>query len=327
MRVLLTGANGFVGSHILDRLVAHECQVAIMLRRTSDTRFIQGQLCRVEVRYGTLESVRSLRAAMEGASVVVHCAGKTKAVRRREYYAVNAEGAGNVVAACNASADTVSRLVLISSLAVSGPGTAERPAVEDASPRPVSVYGESKMLGERRVLQESRVPYTILRPAAVYGPRDRDLYLAFRAVSRGWMPLVAGGRAGLSLVYARDVAQAVVVCMERQEARGGIYHVAHPVPWTQRTFLAQIARELAVRPRRLRVPGAALYPVSLAQEVWARITGKPTVLNLQKIPEYTAPGWVCSTDRAARELGFMAQTDLEEGVRKTVDWYRSEGWL
>ncbi|KPK60214.1 MAG: hypothetical protein AMK73_08240, partial [Planctomycetes bacterium SM23_32] len=90
--MLLTGANGFVGSHILDRLVAHECQVAIMLRRTSDTRFIQGQLCRVEVRYGTLESVRSLRAAMEGASVVVHCAGKTKAVRRREYYAVNAEG-------------------------------------------------------------------------------------------------------------------------------------------------------------------------------------------------------------------------------------------
>jgi nucleoside-diphosphate-sugar epimerase len=327
VRVLLTGANGFVGSHTLDALVEAGHEVAVMLRTTSDTRFIERHLPGLDVRYGTLDDERSLREAVRGASAVVHCAGKTKAVRRKDYYAVNADGARRMAEACNARAATVEHLVLISSLAVSGPGTRQRPALEEAPPRPVSTYGKSKALGEQWAREVSRVPLTVLRPAAVYGPRDVDFCPAFRAVSRGWKPLLGGGRAGLSLVFARDLARAVLACLDPGQARGGTYHVAHPVAWTQRAFLARIAEALGVRARRLRLPRVALYPVCLAGEVRARLTGSATMLNLQKIPELSAPGWVCSTRKARRELGFVAETELDDGIRATLDWYRRQGWL
>ena len=327
MRVLLTGANGFVGSHVLDRLVEAGHQVVAFLRRTSDTRFIEPNLPRVEVRYGSLESVESLCQAARDAEAVVHCGAKTKAVRRNEYYQVNGEGTRRVVAACNAARGAVKQLILVSSLAVSGPGTAECPAREDAPPRPVSVYGRSKLLAETYVRTESRVPYTILRPAAVYGPRDRDLYLAFRAVRRRLMPLIAGGRQPLNLIYAADVAEAVSKAVGCTRSYGGIYHLAHPVPWTQRAFLARIAAAMGVRPRRVAVPVAVLYPVCAARELWSRITSRPSMLNLQKIAEYTAPGWVCTTARAAEDLGFAAATSLDEGIGLTVRWYEDNGWL
>ncbi|MHC4591092.1 MAG: NAD-dependent epimerase/dehydratase family protein [Planctomycetota bacterium] len=326
MRVLLTGANGFIGSHLLDRLVESGSDVAILLRRTSDTSFIEGHLACVDVRYGSLESADSLREACRDANVVIHCAAKTKAVRTREYYEVNAHGTRNVVAACNAS-DSVEQLILVSSLAVSGPGTPESPASEEAEPQPVSHYGKSKALAERHVRQDSRVPYTILRPAAVYGPRDGDIYLAFKTIQRGLMPLIGGGRQPLSLICVGDVVEGVLKSIGRASALGGTYHLAHPVPLTQRAFLGEVAQAMGAKPLRIAVPTAALYPLCLVRDLWSRITSKPSIMNLQKVSECRAPGWVCSTARAAQDLDFVAATSLEQGVRLTLKWYRENGWL
>jgi nucleoside-diphosphate-sugar epimerase len=326
VRVLLTGANGFIGSHLLDRLVESASRVAILLRRTSNTRFIEGHLACVDVRYGSLESGDSLREACKDANVVVHCAAKTKAVRTREYYEVNADGTRNLVAACNAS-DSVEQLILVSSLAVSGPGTPESPASEEAEPRPVSHYGRSKALAERHVREDSRVPFTILRPAAVYGPRDSDMYLAFRTIQRGLMPLIHGGRQPLSLICVADVVEGVLKSIGRASALGGTYHLAHPVPLTQRAFLGEVAEAMGAKALRVAVPTAALYPLCLVRDLWSRITSKPSIMNLQKVPEYRAPGWVCSTARAAQDLDFVAPTSLGQGVRLTLKWYRENGWL
>jgi len=327
VKVLLTGANGFVGSHILDHLVEGGHQVVALLRRTSDSRFIQENLPHVEVRYGSLESLESLCEAVRGADLVIHCAAKTKAVRWKEYYQVNGEGTRNLVAACNTCVASVRQLILVSSLAVSGPGTLGCPAREEAPPRPVSVYGKSKLLGEHYVRSESRVHFTILRPAAVYGPRDRDLYLPFGAIRRGVAPLLAGGRYPLSLIYVADVAQAVLMAMGRVRGFGGTYHLAHPVPWTQRAFLAAIAEAMGARPWRLPLPVPTLYPICAVSELWSRLTSRPSIVNLQKIPEYCAPGWVCDTARAAEDLGFVAATPLGDGIRLTLRWYEDNGWL
>jgi nucleoside-diphosphate-sugar epimerase len=326
VRVLLTGANGFIGSHVLDGLLESGAEATILLRTTSDTRFVERRLPAVQVQYGDVQAPGALREACRGAQVVIHCAGKTKALRKRDYFAVNADGTRNLVEACNA-AGSVEQLVLISSLAVSGPGLPADPAREEEPPRPVSVYGRSKALGERHVRDLCRVPYTILRPAAVYGPRDGDLLLAFKMVKRGIMPLIGGGRQPVSLVYVGDVVEGVLRSIGAAAGIGGTYHLAHPVPWTQRALLATIAEAIGVEPRRIVVPAAVLYPLCLVRWIWSRIAARPSIMSLEKIPEYAAPGWACATDRAARDLGFVARVGLEEGVRRTLSWYEGEGWL
>ncbi len=327
MKVLLTGANGFVGSHVLDALLAAGHETAITLRRASETRFIERHLTEVQVHYAPLADAEALRAALAGAEVVIHCAGKTKAVCAREYFAVNAEGTRRLVEACNAHAGALRQLVHISSLAVSGPGTPPEPAREEAPPAPVSAYGRSKAQGEEHVRTACRVPYTVLRPAAVYGPRDTDFFLLFQAVHRGLVPLVDGGRQPVSLIFAPDVADGVLAALGREPGYGHVYHLAHPVPWTQRALLGRMAQAMGVEPRRLPVPGPLLYAACLGRDLYARITGEPSIMNLTKVPEYTAAGWVCATDAAREDLGFEAGTDLDEGIRLALDWYRDRGWL
>jgi nucleoside-diphosphate-sugar epimerase len=327
VKILLTGANGFVGSHVLDRLTTAGHDVAIMIRRTSNTGFIEPHLARVDVRYGSLDEPGTLDRAVSGVSCVIHCAAVTKALRRRDYFAANAEGTLNLVEACNRAQPGPDRFIHVSSLAVSGPGTPARPAREDAPPHPVSAYGQSKALAEGHVRDRCRAAYTILRPAAVYGPRDSDFFLAFKTVAGGLAPLLGGGRQALSLAYVADVAEAIVLAAEGRAQSGGIHHVAHGRPTTQRGLLAAIGRALGREPLMFPVPGFMLYPACALRGVWARIVGSPSIMNLSKIPEYRAPGWVCTTESAHEALGFEAATSLEEGVRLTAEWYRSEGWL
>jgi nucleoside-diphosphate-sugar epimerase len=327
VRVLLTGANGFIGSHLLQELLAAGHRTSILLRETSNTRFIADELRRVDVHYGELRDPGSLQSAVRDAETVIHCAAKTKAVRRREYYSVNSEGTRNLVDACNRAAPGLRQFILVSSLSVSGPGTLERPAREAAPPAPVSVYGHSKMLAERRVRRRCRAPWTILRPAAVYGPRDSDFFLAFRAVRRGLMPLINGGRQRFSLIHVSDVTRAVLRAMGEPVTAGKTYHLAGPVAYSQRGFLDRIAAAMGVRAVPVFVPHVALYPVCLLQELIARVTRRASIMNLQKVSEYAAPGWVCATDGAARDLDFEAGVRLPEGLRRTFRWYVDQGWL
>ena len=333
MRVLLTGANGFVGSHVLDLLCAEPnpvlkepCSVSILLRKTSNTRFIEAHLPRVVVHYGSLTDPDSLVPAVRRADCVVHCAGKTKALNVAEFYEANRDGTRNVVRAVNEHGSTVRHLLHISSRAVSGPAGAEAPVLEDQPPQPVSHYGHSKLQGELEVTGHCEVPFTILRPSAVYGPRDADFLFVFQAVKARLMPLFGGGF-DISLVYARDVARAVLCCLARPEAFSRVYNVASPAPCTSRELLDEIARQMRVKAAPVRLPVAVLYPVCVAQEILSRITGSPSILSRQKYQELKQPGWVCSTERIRRELGFVARTSLQQGVARTLDWYRLHGWL
>ena len=327
MRVLLTGASGFVGSHILDELRETGLDVSILLRRTSDTRFVRRHVNEgVTVHYGTLDDTDALRSAMEGIEAVVHCAGKTKALDEREYDDVNKAGTQNIVRA-TIHAGTLRHFVYVSSLAVSGPATPAHPARETDPPNPITVYGKSKLAGEESVTSECPAPWTILRPAAVYGPRDREFLPLFRIARRGLVPLLGGGRQVLSLVYGRDVAAAVSRCLGREEAFGRIYHVAAEPPCAAAEFAQTLARAMGTRAHTVSVPGPVLYVACIGQEWMARWRRRPHMLNRQKLAELRAPGWVCATDRIREDLGFAAPTPLADGVTRAADWYRKQGWF
>jgi nucleoside-diphosphate-sugar epimerase len=278
MRVFLTGASGFVGSHVLDSLLAGDNKVSLLLQRTSDPRFISSHLPAVTVYFGSLDDSSVLAKAISGQ-------------------------------------------------AVSGPGDLSRPVQETDEPCPVSVYGHSKLLGEIEIQRHSRVPWTILRPAAVYGPRDTEFLPVFKKVKQHIMPLLSGPKRPLHMVYGPDVAAATLRCLGEERAMSGIYHVAADPPCTDQEFMQEIARGLHVRPLKLRIPRAGLVLACVTQEILSRATRRPNMLSRQKLPDLLAQGWVCSTAGIRHALGFTAPTSLEEGVGRTIEWYGRQGWL
>ncbi len=326
MKVLLTGSSGFVGSHILDSLSARGIPTAVLLRPGSDRRFLKRHLPHLEVRPGSINEPESLRRAVDGVTHVIHCAGCTRATRASGFYDTNHVGTRNVVDAANAHAARVQRVVHISSLAAAGPATASQPAREEDPPRPVSEYGKSKLAGEEEVRSRCRVAYTILRPPAVYGPRDSGFLPMFKAVKRHVRPRPSR-RQTLSLVYVQDLAEAVVTCLHHPAAAGKTYFVASGEPTTGARIAEEIAAQLGIWGVPCPLPPAVLWPLCLAQEIASRVTGKPALLNLQKFAELKAPGWVCDATRLERELGHTCGTTLRQGVAESLRWYHEQGWL
>jgi nucleoside-diphosphate-sugar epimerase len=216
--------------------------------------------------------------------------------------------------------------VHISSLAAAGPAVPGKPARETDPPRPVSEYGKSKLAGELAVRTHCRAEYVILRPPAVYGPRDAEFLRLFRAVKSHVLPK-PGGQQALSLVFVRDLANAVATCLDHPAAAGKTYFVAANEIVTTEIMAGEIAAQMKVWTLPLPLPSALLWGMCLAQDVISRLTGKANVLSLQKFAELRAPGWVCDPTLLERETGCACPTRLEAGVAETLAWYRQHQWL
>ncbi len=327
MKVLLTGANGFVGSHILDSLMARGLPTAVLLRPNCDRSLIESHLPRVEVRLGSVADVDSLVRATADVTHVVHCAGCTRALRISEFYEVNQVGTRHVVEAINRQGGRVQRLVHLSSAAAVGPATPERPANEDTPPAPVSDYGRSKLAGEDEVRKGCRAEFVILRPPGVYGPGDNNFLWLFKAIRAHVLPAFGGGKQALSLVFVGDLAQAVVACLTHPTASRRTYFVASPEVVTARELETKIAAQMGTWTLHLPLPTGVLWPICAVQEVISSLTGKANVLSRQKYPELKAPGWVCDSAPLQKEVGFACTTKLKHGIAQTLEWYRRAGWL
>ena len=323
---MLTGASGFVGSHILDSLRQRGLATALLLRPDSSRRFIAPHLSNLDLRIGSIDDPESLRLAMTDITHVIHCAGATRASRISGFYEVNQAGTRNVVNAVNGQQGRIQRLVHISSLAAAGPAQREKPAREQDPPRPVSEYGKSKLAGETEVRNHCRTEHVILRPPAVYGPRDAEFLRLFQAAKNHLLAKLGGGQA-LSLVFVRDLAAAVVTCLDHPAAAGKTYFVAAREVVTARRMAEEVAAQMNVWTLPLPVPTALLWLMCLAQEIRSRLTGKANVLSLQKYAELRAPGWVCDPTLLERETGYICPTTLKPGVAETLSWYRQQHWL
>ena len=327
MKVLLTGANGFVGSHILDRLLAQQVAVVVLLRPSSDRKFISAQIAKAEVRTGGIDQPASLDAALEGVTHVIHCAGATKALSAAGFFAVNQIGTRNLVEAVNRRGSQIQRLVHISSLAAAGPATSDKPKHETDAPVPVSDYGRSKLAAEGEVSSRCKCEWTIIRPPAVYGPRDAEFLRLFKAVKSHVLPRFGGGRQQLTLVYVEDLAAAIVAALRHTNAIREVFFAGSPEVVTAVELAECIATESGAWTIPLPLPNAVLWLACQWAELVSRLTKKANVLNAQKWAELKAPGWVCDVTRFRGEVGYECRTSLREGVVKTRDWYRARGWL
>jgi nucleoside-diphosphate-sugar epimerase len=323
MRVFVTGATGFVGVHVVAALRARGHDVACLVRNERKARACFAEALPTLVA-GDLDREDALARGVAGADAVVHLAGLVAARSRAELFAVNADGTRRLAHAV-AAHGRVHRFVHVSSLAAAGPTLAGGAAEGDEAPHPVSDYGRSKLAGEAAV-RGLVVPWSILRPPAVYGPHDREFLRLFRIARRGIAPTFGDGGQRLSLVYAADLAAAIVACVERPPPPG-VYYPAHPTPTTARALVEAIADALARPVRVVPLPRAMVRPLFWITGTSARLARRATLLSRDKANEILADAWLCSPAALEAATGWRAATDLASGLARTADWYRQRGWL
>ncbi len=323
MKVLITGANGFLGSHVAERLSAHDgVELRLMLRRSSLLDFLDGLgYERVD---GDLRDDASLTDAARGVDTVIHLAGLVSALTEARYHEVNARGTEALVGAAKAAG--VQRFVYVSSLAALGPS---RDGVTlPATPNPVSGYGRSKLAGEHAALAEKdAMSVVVVRPPAVYGERDRALLPFYRIAKLGFVPVYGDGLRRLSFIHAHDVADAIIAAALADGLSGAVYTVCDGRTHTWRSLVEAYGKAAGRRLRILPVPTPLFalggYAGGLAQ--W--LIRKPVPLSSEEISHMRAPAWLADNDAINHDLGWQPRIDIEQGLAQAYRWYRQCGWL
>jgi nucleoside-diphosphate-sugar epimerase len=322
---LVTGATGFAGSHVVDRLLDAGYRVRALVRRTSNLRWVPHG--RVETVTADVRDPAALERAVAGAASVFHFGGVTRVARPQDFFRVNTAGTEALARAFLQQAPGDGLFLFCSSLAASGPApAADRPRREEDPPRPIGPYGESKLAAERWLAEHAapRVRLVCVRPPTIYGPRDEAVLAFFRWVAHGWLPLPAPRGARVSIVHVEDLARACLALAEGGAA--GCFHVSDLRTYGWEELGAAAGRALGKRLRDLRIPAWVARLVGALAESAGRVSGGVPVVNRAKVREMLEPYWVCDGSRA-QAAGFAPRYGLEEGFAQTVEWYRAEGWL
>ena len=326
MKTLVTGASGFIGSHLVELLLARKYAVRVLLRRTSSTAWLKD--LPVEYVYGDLFDEQALADAVKDVDYVYHSAGVTKAKTPEEYFRGNATGTRNLLEAVRRHNSGIKRFIQISSQTAAGPSVSMTPITEDAVPHPITTYGKSKLRAEEECHRvASAFPVTIVRPPAVYGPRDKDIFEFFKTVSKGLQPVVGFSEKFVSLIHVSDLVRGFVMAGESERAAGNTYFISSRTTygWSEIGRITKTIMEKKVL--RIRIPEAGVYCIAAVAEVMAKFSPKPALINFEKARDMVQDYWTCDPSKAKRDFGFEEQISLEEGIRNTVEWYRKAGWL
>jgi len=327
MKILITGASGFLGSHVAERLANEGHEVRLLLRRTSSRRFLAG--FSFEEAMGDVTDPASLPAAVEGTGAVVHTAGLVKARNETEFQAVNAQGTANLLAAIEQAAPDLERFVYVSSLAAHGPSDDGLPRPAEAPPSPVSAYGRSKLAGERFVRESPIAARSVIfRPPVIYGPRDPALAPFFRLARLRVAPLLMGGHNRISIVHVEDCARAIALATTAEAKVGGkTYCPEDGEVHSWRDLLAAVEEAVGRRALRISAPRWAFSAAALTSEAFGFATRRAVTLTRDKVREMAQRHWVCSSTDLRSDLGWSPAIDIREGARLTAEWYRRERWI
>jgi dihydroflavonol-4-reductase len=324
--VLVTGATGFIGAALVEALSRMDCSVTCLVRSTSSTRWLQNLPAKLIV--GDLENAGPTREALRGIDTVYHVAGAIKAASRQGYFRTNQIGTRNLLETISSCKPDLKRFVYVSSLAAAGPSPKGMPLTEEEKPSPISWYGESKLQSEQEVLKFAKTfPVTILRPSAVYGPRDRETLMIFRMIKRGCLLTPGRFTRRFNLIYVDDLVSAIMRASDCDTPSGEVFFVSRAESYTWDEVGQEIARALGKSYRWIPFPRSIAEMAGLVGDLWSKISRRPSTINSQKVTELLQPFWICDSSKARKSLGFDPKTDLESGIGKTVDWYQKQGWL
>lgn len=325
-RILVTGATGFAGGHLCQRLARSGYVVRALVR--DPERGVHLRRWGAEVLIGDLRDAEALRQATTGIDVVYHLAAvyRQANVSRKEMWAVNVEGTRNLLDAAVQAG--VQRFVHCSSIGVHG-DIKNAPANEETPYRPGDDYQKSKMEGERVALHymaERRLPVVVFRPAGIYGPRDLRFLKLFRAIKRRRFIMLGSGQITYHLVYIDDLINGILLCGNKQNSTGHVYILGDQFPVTLNQLVQSIAQVLCVRSPRLRLPVAPVYLAGFLCELMCKPLGINPPLYRRRV-DFFRKNRAFEISKAKKELGFEPITDLKTGISLTAEWYQKEGLL
>jgi nucleoside-diphosphate-sugar epimerase len=325
MKALVTGSTGFIGSHLVDELLNRGYEVKCIVRDESNLRWLEGK--EIEIVKGSLFDVEFLEKAVADVDYVYHIAGVTKGRNYNDYYRGNVETTKNLLNACLKNT-RLRKFVLASSLSAVGPGYDAIPVNETTPYHPITSYGKSKAEAEKVALSfKDKLPITIIRPPSVYGPRDTYTFEIFKYLKFNILPIVFPKGQLLSIVYVSDLVDGFILAGESDKATGEIYFISEDRIYKSEEIEKAILKAIDKKVITLRIPAMILYSVSLASEIIFKVQGKASPLNFEKIKDVRQKNWACSIEKAKKELNYNPKVSLEDGMRKTLEWYIENKWL
>lgn len=320
MKALITGGTGFIGSHLAQALLKDNYEVYCIVRNPLKLRFLQG--LNVKIIQADLSDKDSLKKIDWHFDYIFNLSGITKAKNKEEFYQSNYLGTKNLIETLVEANPQVKRFVHVSSLAAVGPCRNGNPVDEKTSPTPVSEYGKSKLLGEKAVESyKNKVSITIIRPPAVYGPRDSDFLTFFKMIKAGVVLYFTEGI--YSIIYIDDLINGVILAAKAENAVGEIFFISDAKPYNTHEIVSAISEALYKNPLKIKIPKRiSKFFVRIFQKF-----DKKSIINSDKLKELSEPCWVCSVEKAKHLLGFKTKTNLKEGMEWTAKWYKENQWL
>lgn len=322
MKTLVTGGTGFVGTHLINALLERGDQVTALVRTPAKAAALGGRGVRLV--QGDLDAIPALRVAADGVEVVYHVAGRVAARDDDEFLRANRDGTAHLLAA--AASVGRPRFVLVSSMAAGGPSARGAPLTGVEPPRPVTAYGRSKLAGET-VVRAGSLPWVILRPPMVYGPRDAEVLKLFKMARWGVVPVFGKGDQELSAIYGPDLAEALVAAAIGAATVGKTYLPCHPDVFTSGDLAREIGQAVGRKVVTVSIPEVIGRGLLAAIGGVAKLTGSASVLSSEKADEFFEPAWTGSPAALTADTGWTAATDLPSGLRQTAEWYRAARWL
>jgi len=322
MQVLVTGGTGFIGSFVVEALLRANHQVCCLVLPGEDLQWINH--LKVDTYDGDLRQIDSLYDAVKGVDYIYHLAGVKTAWSEESYFTTNLGGTKNLFEACLKTNESLKRFIYISSQAAAGPSVDGRSVTEEDPCRPITAYGRSKRAAEEYLQDHfDRIPITILRPALVYGPRDTDVWTFFKMVRRGLMLKIHKQEQYLNFIYVDDLARGILLAGGHEKADGQTYFITSQERYTWVEIAQTIWRILGKRGVQVSVPMSLLRLVLGGVKLYLRLRDQPTTLINDKAQELLQSYWLCSGEKAERDLGFTPQITLEEGLAETIRWYET----
>jgi nucleoside-diphosphate-sugar epimerase len=323
---VVTGANGFVGSHLVDVLIANGFIVRCIVRDSSNLRWLEGK--NVEIIKCGLFNKDDLSKALTDAAYVFHVAGVVKAKTEEGYFNGNVETTRTLLEAALENKNSIKRFLVLSSQTVTGPSLDGRAVTEQTDCKPITTYGRSKYEQEKLALSYSdRLPVTICRAPAVYGERDTEIFIYFQNFAKGLTTTIGFDKKILSLIHAIDLAEGLYKAAVSENTIGEIYFISSEKFYSWAEINTITSKVLNRKVIKIPVPHFLVYTIAAVAQFFSMFSSKAATLNLEKAKDIVQHAWICDTSKAMREFGYKQNISIEEGIKRTVNWYKEMKWI
>ncbi|MDR3665565.1 MAG: NAD(P)-dependent oxidoreductase [Ignavibacteriaceae bacterium] len=323
---VVTGANGFVGSHLVDLLLENNYIVRCITRKSSNLKWLKDK--DVQIFDSGLMDKEGLRKAFNGADYIYHVAGVVKSKKPEGYFKGNVDTTRALLETAVEFKGTIKKFLIVSSQTAVGPSYNGKVITEDDPCNPITTYGRSKLAEEELAKSfMNLLPITICRAPAVFGDRDTEIFIFFRTFNKGLMTTIGFDKKLISLIYVKDLVKGFMLAAESLKSAGQTYFISSEKYYSWDEIGNITSKVLGKNPVKIKVPHSMVYFIAAIAQFFAIFSNKPATLNLEKARDLTRNAWICDTSKAIRELNYHQSFPLEEGIKRTCDWYKSQNWL